>query len=382
MKQKILPLILLSSMLVCCIEVEMIVPSFPSMALEFAVTNSAIQALIFFNLLGFSMAALFYGPLSDIYGRRKIMLIGNGIMLAGASLCVVAPTISMLYLARWIQGLGAATSAVVVFAILADRYQGVALIKLLSIFNAVFTIAMACAPIIGGLITIHYGWRGNYALIALITSISYVIILVLLPETNIHLHKLKSLDLIQRYIDLLCNKNFLITATIPSLLYAGYMVFVTSSPFLFQNHWHLSLLNYTEHLSFIIIIFVITSLSAAWINQLLNAKTIIIIASMFCSLGISILTILHYLALTTPNNVTFAMSLYSIGFALLYPIIFAKSLTILSQYKGSALALIMSFRSLMIAVLLEIAGYCQNMILVMDFILFLIVILTIKANVM
>ena len=111
------------------------------------------------------------------------MLMGNGILAIGAIGCVIAPSISFLLFARFIQGLGAATSAVVVSAIIADRYKTKEASKLYGLMNAVFTTLMALAPVMGGFINNAIGWRGNYGVVALICGASWFLLMAFLPET-------------------------------------------------------------------------------------------------------------------------------------------------------------------------------------------------------
>ena len=179
-----LPLIILS-IVACCIEIDISVPSFPDMAHYFNVSGDIIQMTIAYNLLGFGLGALAYGPLSDSYGRRPIMLWGNGILLIGAMGCVIAPSIPFLLATRFLQGIGAAASAVVAFAMIADVYPGKEKsAALLGIMNAVFTGIMAFAPLLGGFINEAISWRGNYGVVALICLVSWIFLVFTLPETK------------------------------------------------------------------------------------------------------------------------------------------------------------------------------------------------------
>ncbi|WP_030417360.1 MFS transporter, partial [Streptomyces sp. NRRL S-1448] len=108
----------------------MSVPSFPDIAKSLTASESSVQLTITYNFFGYCLGALAYGPLSDRFGRRKVMLIGNTIMLAGALGCAIAPNIEFLLGSRLIQGVGASTSVVLVFVIIGDVYQGTELFKM------------------------------------------------------------------------------------------------------------------------------------------------------------------------------------------------------------------------------------------------------------
>ena len=316
----LLPYLLMLSLINSCIELEISVPSFPSIMTYFNVSQSIVGLTITMNLIGFCIAAIIYGPLSDSYGRRKIMLLGNSILVIGSTLCVLAPTMQILLLARLIQGLGAATSAVVVCAIIADSYKTQQASRLYAIMNAVFTSLMAAAPVLGGLINAAIGWRGNYGLVAGICIISWILLLIFLPET---LKKKKQINLkgiLQDYKILITSPKFIIAATVPSLLYGCYMAFVAISPFIYMQTMGLDMLIYTINTSFIVACFALASFFSSQITDLLGVRKTLIFALVMQLIG----TILMCFA-RKPIHLTSSMSIFSIGFALIYPIIFAHT---------------------------------------------------------
>ncbi len=137
---KNLPFIFVISLLTCCIEIDISVPSFPDISRYFNISDSLTQMTVAVNFLGFCLSSIVYGPLSDCYGRRNVMLIGNAIMLIGAIFCVFVNSIEMLLLSRFVQGFGASTSAVIVFAMIADVYDRNKAAKIIGIMNSLITI--------------------------------------------------------------------------------------------------------------------------------------------------------------------------------------------------------------------------------------------------
>nr|WP_237349961.1 MFS transporter [Wolbachia endosymbiont of Cylisticus convexus] len=179
----LLPFLLILSLIAKFIEIDISIPSFPDIVRYFNVSEGTIQLTIAYNFLGFCIGGLFFGPLSECYGRRRIMIIGNTFLLIGAVGCVVAPSVFYLLISRFIQGIGVSTS-VVVFAIIADSYKGDKAVKFIGIMNSVLTVVMAIAPVLGSFINEIVGWRGNYASVAILCLISWVLLLFLLPETK------------------------------------------------------------------------------------------------------------------------------------------------------------------------------------------------------
>jgi DHA1 family bicyclomycin/chloramphenicol resistance-like MFS transporter len=355
-----LPLLILS-LIACCIEVDISVPSFPDMGYYFNVGDGTIQMTIAYNFLGFCLGAAVYGPLSDAYGRRPIMVWGNAILLIGAMGCVISPSIPFLFCARFIQGCGASASAVVIFAMIADAYPAKdKAAQLVGSMNAVLTILMAAAPIAGGFINEAVGWRGNYSIVALICLISWVCLVFFLPETRNTFESLRFNKIKKNYQQLLSNRLFISASLVPSLSYAGYLAFITQASFLYNETYELSLMSYVLHQCAIILAFSITSLFSGKIIQKLKARNCIIIGVSLSGLSAMGMVLVSLLAPKSPYSMTFFMSLVGLGAAISYPVIFAGSLEIFPNIKGTASSMIMSMRSFLCFGFVALTSYVYN----------------------
>src|ERR1700722_11959545 len=100
---KYFPFLLIFSAVSAAIEIELSLPSFPDIARAFAVSEEVIEGTISLNFFGFCIAALFYGPLTDRFGRRPVLLSATLLFLLGSVSCALAPTIKMILLSRFIQ---------------------------------------------------------------------------------------------------------------------------------------------------------------------------------------------------------------------------------------------------------------------------------------
>ncbi len=352
---KSLPFILMFALINSCIELEISAPSFPDIVVAFNTSENMVGLTITYNLIGFCLASLVYGPLSDLFGRRRIMLIGNAILVIGAVACVIATSIGWLLIARIIQGVGAATSAVVVSAIIADVYKAEQAAKLYGLMNAVFSTMMAFAPIIGGIINYQIGWRGNYGAVAIICVISWLLMYWFLPETKTGVEKLNIRGLLSGYKQLFSSASFLSAATAPSLLYGGYMAFVAIAPFIYMNRFNLDMASYAFNQGAIIASFAITSAAFGQIIKVLGKKMTLLVATCLSFIG-SIMMIFS----TSSFELTVSMSIFSVGSALIYPIIFAYSVEIFPDIKGVASSVIMSLRYLLCSIITGFATYFYN----------------------
>lgn len=355
MKIAYLPFVLMFALINSCIELEISAPSFPDIMSSLQVSDTMVGLTITYNLIGFCIAALIYGPLSECYGRRRTMLIGNGILVIGAIGCVLAPTIQWLLFSRLIQGLGAATSAVIVSTIIADVYSTKKAAKLYGIMNAVFTTLMAIAPVIGGFINAAIGWRGNYAAVATICVISWVLLLLFLAETKPVKENLRITKIIKDYKQLYSSTLFVCSAAIPSLLYGCYMAFVAVAPFIYMQEFGLNIFTYTLHQGSVAAAFALTSAFAARITDLLGAKKVVMLA-----LGVAIFGSVYMLFATYIYLITLSMCIFCVGFALLFPIIVARSMEIFPKLKGTASSAIMSLRTLLCASITGLASYLYD----------------------
>lgn len=351
--------ILMMALINSCIELEVSSPSFPMIKDYFGVSSGMVSLTIVVNMIGFCLGALIYGPMSDSKGRRKTMIFGNAVLTIGAVGCVIAPTMKLLLFARLLQGFGAATSAVVVSAIIADRYTLTQATKLYSQMNALFIILMAVSPLLGGWLTYCVGWRGNYMVIALVCIVALGLIVHFLPETHKEKQNFCFKNLILNYNTILSSRLFFASSVIPSVLYGGYAVFITFSPFIYFELFQLKFTQYLGHISCVILTFAIAS--SVYSRCFKYSEKIVVNGAM-------VLIVLSGSLLAcsrTPQFLTLSMSLYSIGFALLYPPIFSRSMEIFPKLKGTASSLIMSMRYLMCAVLCAIPGMHSSHSLVM-----------------
>ncbi len=347
--------LLMISLINCCVELEISAPSFPDIMNHFAASEADVGLSITYNLLGFCLASLVYGPLSDCYGRRNIMIIGNAILTLGAFACVVSPSIEWLLVARFVQGIGAASSAVVVPAIIADVYTREKSAKLYGIMNTVFSSIMGLSPVIGGFINNAIGWRGNYGFVTSICILSWILLYRYLPETKAVKDSPNLGKIYKDYKKLLSSVVFIGAASMPSLSYGCYMAFVAIAPFIYMKIFELDILYYTCHQAVIVFVFSFTSFIANKITSRIG-----ITRSIHISLGCYIVGSFLMLFAWSPYSLTIFNCIFSIGAAVLYPIIFARSVEIFPEIKGTAASVIMSARYLICSIITGSASYFYN----------------------
>ncbi|WP_265024598.1 MULTISPECIES: multidrug effflux MFS transporter [unclassified Wolbachia] len=355
----LLPFLLILSLIAKFIEIDISVPSFPDMVHYFNVPEGIIQLTIAYNFLGFCIGGLFFGPLSECYGRRRIMIIGNTLLLIGAVGCVFAPSIFWLLISRFVQGIGVSTS-VVVFAIVADSYKGDEAVKFIGIMNSVLTVVMAIAPVLGSFINEIVGWRGNYATVAILCLISWVLLLLALPETKKDRDIFSLKKMMKDYRKLLSSPRFVTLSLMSSLFSAAYMSFITCGPFLYMKTFGLSSTIYALHQGAIVGCFSLISLFAGKILQKLGAIKCVISGTSVGAIGSLLLVIFSIIVPHSFYLVTLSMIIFSIGCAIFQPVIFNASINVFPEIKGTASSAVSFIRAFIMAIFIGLTSYIYN----------------------
>ncbi len=141
---------------------DMYLPTLPSMAAIFHTTPSQVQMGLATSMLGLAVGQVFFGPLSDKYGRRPVLMSAMVLFAVSTVVSIYSPTIEFFNICRFMQGLGGAGGIVLSRSISTDCYSGRELAKTLAIIGAVNGIAPVTAPVVGGLVAGAVGWQGIF----------------------------------------------------------------------------------------------------------------------------------------------------------------------------------------------------------------------------
>jgi len=341
-----LPLVALIviSLLGCCMEIDISLPSFPSIMTFFGSTEAQVQSTLSLNFLAFCLSGLLYGPLSEALGRRGLMLFGATCFLIGAVGCVFSFSIYQLMFWRFIQGLGASSTVVMGFAMVSDRYHGEVAVHYIGKINAYVTIFMAAAPILGSAIINYFTWRANFSFVAMIALISWFFLIWQLPETKTEKQPLKVSTLFKDYWTVSTHGPFLIYASMPNMLVTAYLTFVGSASFYYINTCKLTYFQFAMQQGLIVLLFSLTSFYAEKVINRIGSRKAVHLGMMCCAISIVLFTYFAFQYPDSPRLITFAMCWLAVGCAFPMSVIFAQSLEILPNLKGVCSSFIMSTR--------------------------------------
>ncbi len=163
-------------------------PSVPAIAHHFSTSMSNVQLSMAIYMLGIALSLFFYGPISDGIGRRKPLIVGLFIMLAGTVVCLFATSATMLLIGRFIQGCGAGAGTGLWRSIFRDIFKGDQLAKYGSYFTMVLIAVIPGAPALGGYLQQYLGWQANFVFLLIYAGIAVTMVVVKFKESSTHHH--------------------------------------------------------------------------------------------------------------------------------------------------------------------------------------------------
>ena len=167
---------------------DLYLPALPTLARVFASDAAGVQLTLSVFLAGFAVGQLFYGPLSDRFGRRPLMLGGLAIYCLATIGCILAQSIEMLIAARFVQAIGACAGPVLGRAVVRDVWGATESARIIAYMGGAMAIAPLFGPTLGGFLTVLFGWQSNFVILLLVSTAQLIAVTRLLGESNIHRH--------------------------------------------------------------------------------------------------------------------------------------------------------------------------------------------------
>ncbi|WP_339799298.1 multidrug effflux MFS transporter [Paenibacillus sp. FSL R5-0744] len=219
------------------LSIDMYLPALPTLVADFGTTAALVQLSLTFFLLGLASGQLVAGPLSDVYGRRRPLLIGMFIYAVSSVLCAFSPSIGLLIVLRFIQGLAGSVGVVVSRAAVRDLYSGSELTKFFSLLMIVNGLGPILAPVIGGQLLRVTTWQGIFLVLFAAGIIFCLTILLRLPETLPKERRSKSglKGTLLTFRVLLGNRKFVGYALSQGFVTASMFAYISGSSFVLQN---------------------------------------------------------------------------------------------------------------------------------------------------
>jgi DHA1 family bicyclomycin/chloramphenicol resistance-like MFS transporter len=210
---------------------NILLPSLPQMAVSLKVSSAAVTSAITIFLAVFAVGQLVVGPISDRYGRRWPVLIGFAVFFAGSVWCGLATDLPSLLVGRVIQAAGACATSVLSRAIARDMFSGPALARAMALIMIAMAAAPGFSPLLGGALDHYFGWRSEFALVAVFAGLGALAYGTVFGETH-HATRtpLDPLAIAGNYIGLIADRRFVVPAATVSLIMGGLFSVFSAAP--------------------------------------------------------------------------------------------------------------------------------------------------------
>ncbi|MDM2910545.1 multidrug effflux MFS transporter [Citrobacter sp. Cpo012] len=229
-------LILSGLMAFTSLSTDIYLPAMPTMAEDL---HGNVELTITGFLIGFTIAQLIWGPISDHMGRRKPLFIGMVLFIIGSAGCALSTSITQIVFWRVFQALGACTGPMLARAMIRDLFARTRAAQMLSTLVLVMAIAPIAGPLIGGQIIRLSTWHSIFWLLVVIGALMFIS-LNWLPETLPEDKRVKAslAGAFRNYRSLLTNGRFMRYTLSLTFYYVGAYAFITGSPFVYISYYH------------------------------------------------------------------------------------------------------------------------------------------------
>lgn len=318
--------------------IDTYLPSFPSIEADLQVSRALLTQSLAIYLACFAFATLFWGPMADKWGRRPIILGSLLGYLAASILCAIANSYELLLLGRAFQGVMAAGSLVASRAMIRDYFQGQDAQRAMAVMMMLFAAAPALAPIIGGWLEVHLGWRSVFYFLA-----AYALLIVLMfyfrvieTQNPEHVQSIHPANIARAYWQSIIHPQFLRIVAAQGFLIGGFFVYVAGSASLIYDH-----LNLTEQDFWLFFVPVVSGVLFGSVlvhrlthrfssNTIINSALLLGVLSVVCNVFLEVKFEPTLWIVVAP------LVLYSFGFAMANPGLSIVALDCLPTKRGLA----------------------------------------------
>lgn len=215
------------------LSIDMFLPSLPAVAAGFGAKPATAQLTVTLFLMAFAASQLVYGPISDRFGRRGVLIGGLALYSVAGLACALAPTIGVLIGARVLQALGGGTGPVVARAVIRDLYDRERAARVFSYMGMAQSLNPMLAPVVGGYVHEAFGWRAIFFVLAALGTLFVVMMGAGVPETNVRRDPtaLEPGQIGRNVAVLLTDRSYLAYVLVNALMFGGQFAFISGSSF-------------------------------------------------------------------------------------------------------------------------------------------------------
>jgi DHA1 family bicyclomycin/chloramphenicol resistance-like MFS transporter len=222
------------------VSIDMYLPGFPAIEREFAARG--VETTMAAYLVGLAISQLFYGPISDRFGRKPPLYFGFALYALGAAGCALAPSLPSLTLMRVVQALGGSAGFVIGRAIVRDRCEPHEAARAFSLLMMIVALGPVLAPAAGGLVVTHLGWRATFvfqaALGVALLAATHFALRESRPESSVK--PLNIASVLRTYLRLGADRALIGYSLVGGFGMGALFTYVTGAPTVLTRHYELS----------------------------------------------------------------------------------------------------------------------------------------------
>lgn len=228
------------------LSIDTYLPSLPDIAKELSTHSSNVQRTVGVFLAGLCTGMLIYGPLSDRYGRRKLLLVSITIYIVASLGCMWIDSVEQLLILRFVQALGGAGAMVLARTVARDLFPLSDAARILSLMHLIAMLATLIAPIIGTWLVLIHGWRTIFFALASVGSICLFLTIIKLPESHPPMARINSAGVaFLHYLTVVRHPLAVCYMISMSLSVGGMFCFITASSFVYIDYFGFSPRHYS-----------------------------------------------------------------------------------------------------------------------------------------
>jgi len=318
---------------------HMFVPALPAAARGLATSTGEMQMAISIYIGGLAVGQLFYGPLSDAFGRRPLLMCGLGLYAAGGIAAALAPGLHVLLAARLLQALGGCAGLALGRAIVRDTSHADTAVRQLALLNLMIMVGPGFAPMVGGAVSATLGWRAIFAVLAITGIATLWFTWRLLPETGRPTGRFGVRVLLQDYRALVASPRFVGFALGGGCATTSVYAFLAAAPFIFVNELHQPVQAVGVYAGLMILGMAVGNALTSRLSRTLPANRLLRIGNSLSLISAIVLLAIALLGRLTVMNTIGIMLFFTCGCGMTSPAALVKAVSIDARRVGSAAGL-------------------------------------------
>ena len=359
-KNVVLTLLILTTALMTMSN-DLYAPSIPHLPDYFDTTSEMVKLTISLWTMAYGGLLLIYGPLSERFGRRPILVGAMAVFTAATFLCSTATSIEQMIIARVFQGAAAGAEGVLVLSIVRDCFDDKGQVRAFSIYRGVSAVPPIVAPIIGIYIALAFGWQANFIVLSVIAATVTILLWKYLQESGQAIKSATSIRSIATdYLKLVSSVRFISLAVIMSSSIAFLIIFSTSVPFVLNNTLGLEIEVFAYFQAVVMSALILGNVAA---NRLINRMSIdrlLLFGIVAVIVGCVMLIYIVFVGGLNLYTLGIAMILIAFGNAPILSTVPTLAMNATIAATGTAAAMLLTFTSLLGSTAAVVEGNISN----------------------